>query len=675
MSDRIAEVRDFPRGVREIEHLWIPMPDGVRLAARLWLPRDAESDPVPALLEYLPYRKRDGTVTRDQLTHPYFAGHGYAGVRVDLRGTGDSEGVCRGEYLQQELDDGVAVIAWLAAQPWCTGRVGMFGISWGGFNALQIAALRPPALEAVVTICSTDDRYSDDIHYLGGAQMTENLSWGATALAIAMAPPDPAIVGERWREMWLERANGNGLWVEDWFRHQRRDAFYRHGSIAEDWSAITIPVYAVGGWVDGYTNAIFRLLEHLDCPRKGLIGPWGHKYPHFALPGPQIGFLQECLRWWDQHLKGVDTGIMTEPMLRAWLQEPARPDPVPRPRPGRWIAEPLWPAEGERSMTLALSRGRLGTDPSPGERLSIRSPQTTGLSTGTWCSFTDAPMLPLDQRLEDGGSLVFLGEPLEEALAVFGFPELTVRVSSDRPVATLVAVLSAVDPDGAATKICHGVLNLTHRDGHADPRAMTPGQAETIRLRLDACGQSFARGQRVRLALSTTCWPLIFPAPHAATLTVDTGGSRLSLPVRDAPASDAELRAFDPAEGAPPLQTTEVRPGSFRRTLVTDQVSGESVFERRTDGGAETHHPTGLTVDVVNVDRFVIRADEPLGARGDCHWSRTYSRDGWRASVGVDVAVEARAEHWHLEAEWRLEDADGPVAEKRWSADIPRDLV
>jgi putative CocE/NonD family hydrolase len=227
---------DFPRKVREIENTWIPMPDGTKLAARIWLPEDAEADPVPAILEYLPYRKRDGTVARDHLTHPYFAGHGYAGVRVDMRGTGDSEGVCLGEYLLQEQDDALAIIDWLAAQPWCSGKVGMIGISWGGFNGLQIAALQPEALGAVITLCSTDDRYADDIHFMGGAVLTDKLAWGATAFAIANTPPDPAIVGDRWRDMWKERLENNGLWMLDWFRHQRRDDFYRHGSICEDYS-------------------------------------------------------------------------------------------------------------------------------------------------------------------------------------------------------------------------------------------------------------------------------------------------------------------------------------------------------------------------------------------------------------------------------------------------------
>src|SRR6056297_4270871 len=108
------------------------MSDGTRLAARIWMPDDAAEKPVPAVVEYIPYRKRDGVRLRDETMHPYVAGHGYACVRVDLRGSGDSDGVLTDEYLPQELDDGIEVIRWLAAQHWCSGRVGMIGISWGG---------------------------------------------------------------------------------------------------------------------------------------------------------------------------------------------------------------------------------------------------------------------------------------------------------------------------------------------------------------------------------------------------------------------------------------------------------------------------------------------------------------------------------------------------------------
>src|SRR5579862_5732293 len=201
-----------------IEHLFIPLADGTRLAARLWLPAQT---PVPAILEYIPYRKRDGTRGRDEPMHGWFAQVGYAAIRVDMRGTGESDGLLEDEYLAQELSDACEVIAWLAAQPWCDGNVGMMGKSWGGFNALQVAALRPPALKAVITVCSTDDRYADDIHYIGGCvHGLAMLPWAATMLAYDARPPDPAVLGDGWRAAWLDRLERTPPFVEAWLSHQ-----------------------------------------------------------------------------------------------------------------------------------------------------------------------------------------------------------------------------------------------------------------------------------------------------------------------------------------------------------------------------------------------------------------------------------------------------------------------
>ena len=375
-------VTEFPRRVREIENCWIPLRDGCRLAARIWLPEDAEGDPVPAILEYIPYHKRSFTRGRDEPMHAYFAGHGYAAVRVDMRGSGESDGLLHDEYLQQEQDDALDVIAWLARQPWCTGKVGMMGKSWGGFNALQVAARRPPALGAIITVCSTDDRYADDIHYMGGCLLNDNLWWGSVMLALQGRPPDPAIVGDGWRRTWLERLETMPFFPALWLEHQRRDAYWRHGSVCEDFSAIAVPVYAVGGWADGYSNAVARLLAGLSVPRKGLIGPWAHLYPHDGVPAPAIGFLQEALRWWDHWLKGRSTGIMDEPMLRVWMEDSLPPAATIPKRPGRWVTEDGWPSARSKPLSLALNPGRLDATPASETALTIGSPQTVGAAAG-----------------------------------------------------------------------------------------------------------------------------------------------------------------------------------------------------------------------------------------------------------------------------------------------------
>jgi len=426
------------------------MPDGCRLAARIWLPENAEQQPVPSILEYIPYRKNDGTALRDSLYHPYFAGHGYAAMRVDMRGSGDSEGVMLDEYLQQELDDAVSVIAWLAEQSWCDGSVGMMGKSWGGFNSLEVAALQPPALKAIITVCSSDDRYSDDVHYKGGCVLsTDMLGWSTTMLAWNARPPDPAVLGESWRDCWLERLEQTPLLIQEWISHQHRDAYWKHGSICEDYSAVQCAVYAVGGWADPYSNAIPRMLSGLTCPRKALIGPWAHEYPQRALPGPQIGFAQECLRWWDYWLKETDTGIMDEPMLRAWMPDSIAPSTHYEERPGRWVAEEKWPPKNDESQTWYLNRNGLNQNAETDKPMLFPTTQTVGLNAGVWFPMGAAGEFPGDQRSADSGSLCFTSESFYHGMEILGNPEATVTLSADQTEALLAARLCDIAPDGS----------------------------------------------------------------------------------------------------------------------------------------------------------------------------------------------------------------------------------
>ena len=666
----------FPHQIDVLDPVFIELSDGIRLAARIWRPRDARERPVPAILEYLPYRRRDGTAERDALTHPYFAGHGYASVRVDMRGSGDSEGVLRGEYLQQEQDDALEVIEWIAAQPWCAGTVGMIGISWGGFNGLQVAARRPPALKAVVSICSTDDRYADDIHYMGGCLLNDKPAWNGYMFSINTTPPDPAVVGDRWKSMWVERLRGSGLWLEDWLAHQRRDDFYRHGSVCERFPDIEAPVYAVGGWADGYTNAVFRLLTGLRSPCKGLVGPWAHKYPHFAEPGPAIGFLQECLRWWEHWLKGRDTGVMDEPRLRCWIEDPVPPRTHYEERPGRWVAEASWPSPRITPRVLYLNAGALGDAPGASVPLTIDSPTTVGMMSGQWCAYGLEPDLPGDQRLEAGGSLVFDTEPLGEAFDVLGAPRLALELASDKPVAMVAACLSEVLPGGAVTRVSYGLLNLTHRDGHEHPQALEPGRRYRVDLQLNDAGHRFAAGHRIRIALSTAYWPTVWPTPEKATLTVMAGESTLTLPVRPERTEDAALRRFEEPESAPPLDATVLEPPSYDWTYEHDMVSGRVTQHRRVDEGRITYNEhVGWTVASTHDEQLSVHPDDPLSARLDITWTEHFSRGAWEVSTRTRTRMTCSRAHFHIEASLEARQGDEVVHEQRWRRDIPRDLI
>jgi len=676
VTESIAETGDGGEP-RLLDNVWIPMADGTSLSARIWLPADAGTNPVPAVLEYIPYRKRDHKAIRDAEIHGFFARHGYAGVRVDLRGSGDSEGILRDEYLQQELDDGLEILKWIAAQPWCSGRVGLFGLSWGGFNGLQLAALQPPELGAVVSVCSSDDRYADDIHYMGGCLLTDNLSWASTMFGFNSCPPDPAVVGERWREMWLERLEGSGLWIKQWLEHQRRDAYWKHASVCEDYSAIQVPVMAVSGWADGYSNTVFRLLENLEVPRRGLVGAWGHKYPHMGGPGPAIDFLGECLRWWDQWLKGIDRGLEAEPMLRVWIHDST--NPLFPHRPGRWIAETSWPSDHIVARTLALTAHKLVDvdDPAAGETaaVSIQSPLSVGLFAGKWCSYAESTDLPSDQREEDGGALTFDTDPLPADLDILGAAEVELDISADKPVAMVAVRLSDIAPNDRATRVTFGVLNLTHRDSHEQPSELEPGRRYRVRLRLNEVAQHFPAGNRIRLAISSSYWPLAWPAPEPVRLTLHTEGCRLHLPARAPRESDQALPELGEPRCAPAPATTLLAPAERQWTVRHNLASNEVTLD-------VVNNDAHLRLDEIDLafarnvrERFSYRNNRYDTLRAEAVHERRLERGDWRVQTVTRTVLSATRTHFLVRATLDAYEGDVRLYSRSWDEAIPRDLV
>jgi uncharacterized protein len=670
-------ITEFPRPIKEIENTWIPMLDGARLAARIWLPVDAGENPVPAILEYIPYRKSDGTAQRDALHHPYFAGHGYASIRVDMRGSGDSDGILYDEYLKQEQDDALEVLTWLAQQPWCTGSVGIVGKSWGGFNGLQIAARQPPELKAVLSLYSTDDRYADDVHYMGGCLLgAEMLPWASVMFAWNARPPDPRWVGDAWREMWLERLEKTPPFVEEWMRHQRRDAFWKHGSVCEDFSTITCPVYAIGGWPDGYTNAVLRLLEGLPGPRKGLIGPWGHEFPDRALPGPNFGYLQESLRWWDYWLKGIDTGIMDEPMLRVWMQETTQPSSYYEARPGRWVSEPGWPSPNIEDYSFHINKNGLDEKPENEACLEYEGVQSNGIDAGLWCVYGVPGDLPIDQRSEDGLSLSFTSDPLNETMEICGFPEVTLKVAVDKPNALIAVRLCDVAPTGASLLVSRGLLNLTHRESHEHPSPLVPGKKYIIKIKMNAIAHSLPAGHRWRLAISPTYWPHAWPSPETVTVSLFTGEeSRLNLPLRSPRIEDTRLTPFKDVEQAAPLAVEYLRTGERRRWIHRDLVTGMVELKDFTDHGSRLFLDNGLEYDSKTTKTFTIRENDPLSAQQRCEWTINMRRGNWGTRIETDSLMTADSDKFYVSNILNAYEKDTRVFSKAWNFTVKRDLV
>ena len=671
----IADPRELDT-VTHVPNVWIPMSDGIRLGASLWLPDGSETEPVPALLEYIPYRKSDLTTPTDARVGPWFAARGYAYVRVDLRGAGESDGILPDEYLPQEQDDAVEVLAWLGAQTWCTGAVGMIGYSWGGFAGLQVAARRPPQLKAVISMYSTDDRYADDVHYLGGClHAFLQLPWASFILAHNALPPDPMTVGDRWRKMWFDRLENTPPNIDPWMEHQRKDGYWKHASVDEDYDAIECPVYMVGGWADGYVNAVLRFIEGHRGVRKGLIGPWGHYWPQSVTPGPSIGFLQECLRWWDRWLKGIENGIEEEPRLRAWMQEPFRPEQANEPRNGRWIAEDGWPSDRIAGRTFHLGDGTLDEEPRAEVELTHRGVHRHGMLAGGWCpGDVDHPS---DQREEDAVCLTFTSEPLEERLELLGRPRLRLGVAVDQPNALIAARLCRVSPDGTSTLVTRSALNLTHRESDEHPSELVPGQRYEITFELNIAGQAIPAGDRLRLSLSTTYWPWLWPSPTDVELTVFTGaGSVLELPIRPPAEADADLVPFEPPDQAPPLRREVLTSAPASHRVRRDPSSGMLEFENDPEGtGTWVLLDTDLEVSAGYRDLYSIQEHDPLSARVLCDRYYELARGDWRIRVQTTSTMTSTRTEFLVDDTLEAFEGGNRVFVKSWSRSFPRDLV
>lgn len=662
--------------IKETEHFYIPLPDGTRLSARMWAPADADKNRVPAVLEYIPYRKNDGTLMRDSLRQPIIAQAGYAVVRVDLRGTGESDGILRDEYSPQELQDGCDVIAWLAEQPWCTGNVGMTGKSWGGFNCLQIAAMRPPALKGVLAVAFTDNRYTDDVHYLGGCvSASEMLSWASIMLADLATPPDPRLAGEGWRDMWLERLNAQTPWVERWLEHQTFDEYWQHGSIAVDYDAIEVPVYAVCGLSDGYSNSVLRVLENLKGVRKGLLGPWGHVYPTQGYPAPAIDFLSEAIRWWDRWLKEEPNGIENEPMLTTWMLDSMPPRSGYDERYGRWVTDQSWPSSNVDYIDYAVFKD----GPNDQEKFwsgDVSTPQTHGAKGGQWWGYGQKGQLPDDQQETDAEALTFTSDPLEHPVDILGFPEVTLRLTCDKPEGFVAVRLCDVRPDGQSVLISYGVLNLTHRHGHERPQKVVPGEEMEVTLRLNIAAYSLPAGHRLRLAISNTYWPLVWPAPETSNLHIYRYNCNLALPLRTPQRSDLVLmdkEPFGPPRLAEPFPHTVLRDPVHTREWSTDLL-GRLFYVRTDDEGSMMYADAtpGLIVEAKAVETYSILPDDSLSARVEITHAEERWRGDWQISIRTLSRMSCDADHFYLENRLEVLENGRVVFDKIWEKAVGR---
>jgi predicted acyl esterase len=433
---------------------------------------------------------------------------------------------------------------------------------------------------------------------------------------------------------------------------------------------ITCAVYAIGGWADAYTNAIPRLLEGLTCPRKGLIGPWAHNYPEEGVPEPAIGFNQECLRWWDYWLKGIDTSIMDEPMLRSYILEGIPPAPTQVTWPGKWVADTAWPPPTITNYQLLITNNGLSKTPSPEFQLAALGAQANGLNSGVWCAYGLPGDFPPDQRNDDALSLCFDSAPLDSSLDILGFPEVTLTVSVNQPNALIAVRLCDVSPTGSSALITRGLLNLTHRDSHEHPSPVEPGKRYTVTVKLNAIGYSVAQGHRIRVAVSPTYWPFAWPSPKPVTLTLFTG--HLNLPIRSPQPADEILKPFEPPEISTPLALKTLRAPNRKREIQRDVISGAHTLVDHNDAGC-LRYPDGLGYDNDMTDTYTIVEGDPLSAMVRCERSAELRRGDWRTRIQTSSVMTSDATTFRVTNSVDAYEGETRIFSKTWTFTAPRD--
>ena len=668
--------------------------DGVELSANIWRPVTDEA--VPAILEMIPYGKDNWRRAADMTRGEWFAARGYALCRLDVRGTGSSGGIALDEYTADETRDGVDAVAWLAGQPWCTGAVGMWGISYGGFTAIQVAKERPPALKAIVPVMATDDRYIDDVHYRGGCVTVSELSqYAVSQVAMNAMPPDASFRGPAWRAEWLARLDATPPWLFAWLRNQVDGPYWRQGSLAPDHEAIEAAIFSIGGWHDAYVDPAFRMQALCSAPTHTLVGNWVHSWPHDAAPGPNVDELHEILRFFDRHLLGIRNGWDDEPAV-VWFERAfAPPEPFPPSSPGRWRAATGFPHPATTLRQLHFGDGTLvasGTTADDGLDAFVHRPTTGTRGPLSWGAGGAPNGLARDLRRDEDAGPTYTSEPLDAPLHVLGVPEVVVHLEVDAPVATLSVRLGDVAPDGTVTLVSAGVLNLTHRRSHAAPEPLRPGVVEEVRVPLRTAGYRWQPGHRVRIALSSNVWPVLWPSPYPATFRVHRGPgrpSRLELPVIPAaggagdapvPASrseppDLHWPTAEPLDGAGPA-----RPDPPVWRIDEDVIDG-SITVHVHDGG-EDIVPDGRRLYAAETLRMTAWDADPARAELDAdvvyRWQeREPDRPGALIPIEIRATSRQRSTATDFDLEVRLEvDVDGTrFFERRWQERIPRRLV
>ena len=646
-----------------MESGWIPMKDGIRLAVTLYMPNGGKAgEKFPAVLEYHPYRKDDGTAQRDYELYSYFVRRGYVCARVDIRGFGNSEGVPTDrEYSEQEQLDGLQIISWLAHQPWSNGNVGMMGISWSGFNSLQMAMRHAPELKAIIAVDATAELFHDDVHYMDGMAHVDEFE-----LNMDMAPGMTGAPDYTLDEKVLGPRFDAPPWSLLYLKHQHDGPFWR--SPVRPYSEIRIPCFIIGGLLDGYRDSITDMLQQTKAPLKAIVGPWNHTFPHDAVPGPEIEWRAEAVRWWDYWLKGRDTGVRNDPRLVIYMQHWHPPDPNLPNVPGEWRREDSWPPRDVRDTVFFPQPNHTLQNTAPATEVhQLKYVPSIGVEAGFWWG-----ELLSDPRPVDAFSLVYDSAPLREDVAILGRPRALLKASATAPLADWFARLSDVAPDGTVTQITGAGINGAQRESMTERRALEPGRVYPLDIAMHLTSWVFPKGHRIRLAVSNALWPMILPTPYSMTTSLELGGdgSRLILPV--VPVKGTPAPAFQPpqpAEQRPDIKSIGYPwPGEW--TLERDEANQKARVHWK--GKAETDYPWGKEVDY---ESLVYDADDAHPETSAVHGEAEsiFTLKGRELRWRGHLSVTTDQKNFYYKYTRELLKDGRMLKQKTWEETIPRD--
>lgn len=649
------------------------MTDGVRLAATLYYPD--EPGPWPALLEALPYRKDDITAAY-RPEYVRLAEAGYVMCRVDVRGTGSSEGIATDEYPLIERTDMATVIDWLATQDWSTGNVGMFGTSYSGFNSIQVAMERPPALKAIIPIYATDDRFADDVHYVGGVMRgIDVLDYPCYMIALNALPPVPSVYGEGWREVWERRVNETEPWLATWLSHQRFAEYWQHGSLRPNYDAIECAVMIIAGWADGYRNNTLRTFEAMTCPKKLVVGPWAHSAPETSVPGPNIDMVPEYIRWWDRWLKGIDNGIDREPPITVFAQRSTLPAPDRRDVRGEWRWEPQWPPERLVTTDLPLEKSLSNAGTSMDDALHIRG----DVGWTAWISCASG--MPWgqgdDQRPDEAYSLTYTWDELSDEVEILGNAKLRLTLTSSTPIAYLSAKLCDVFPDGTSSMVTRGLLNLTHREDRTNPSALEPGREYEVELELEAASWTFEPGHRIRLDLAGADWPNAWSPPRPGELVIDRGSAVLTLPVLDGASPVVERPQLPPPRpevvAGSNDDSSQDASGWVRWEITHDQLGHETRAHAGSFNDYEVDGDVSSFSELYG-GHMAVSTTDPGVARADAEGRFVMRFPEGTCESHVTMLLTSTADEYLLKVELTTSESGEQRWGRSWNLTFPRDL-